>query len=452
MPALIFSESDLQRIEQAQQPVKSVTEKGSPFKVLALDPSKVSVVNSSGRISLKAAEENELRIDATNAGDYSLYLYWSGSLVPSCPLLAIAKLDKTSDVDPMKVLVSGEGIKEARTKVESEFIIDGRQAGPGYPSCLLKGQKADVPVSLSQIDSYVWRASYVPYIPGLYKLEIKWLDKNVQGSPFRVQVIASGDASKVIVNFDAFQHGVVGQQLKTSVDIRKAGSGELMAQCAGPTKPALCDLIDNQDGTYTMTVKAVEVGNHVITTKFNGEHVPGSPHSVFISSPPDSSKVRVYGSGIEHGILSTFDSTFYVDTKGAGAGQLTIRVRGPKGAFNVEMTRENKKSRLITCRYEPKEPGDYHIDVKWAGEHVPDSPFTVMIFDTQTELDRFLSGQMMNPPYSYPFFPPGWIGPPPGVLVSPSPSNTIYSPMISSPSLPYGPAPQSPYFTSKSVH
>lgn len=57
----------------------------------------------------------------------------------------------------------------------------------------------------------------------------------------------------------------------------------------------------------------------------------GSPFSLYISSPPDPSKVKVYGSGVEHGILSKFNSNFVVDTKGAGAGQLTVRVRGPKG-------------------------------------------------------------------------------------------------------------------------
>lgn len=46
---------------------------------------------------------------------------------------------------------------------------------------------------------------------------------------------------------------------------------------------------------------------------------------------PDPNKVQVYGPGIEHGILSKFKSNFVVDTRGAGAGQLTVRMRGPKG-------------------------------------------------------------------------------------------------------------------------
>lgn len=54
------------------------------------------------------------------------------------------------------------------------------------------------------------------------------------------------------------------------------------------------------------------------------------------------------------------------------------------------MQRENQKDRTILCKFDPTEPGDYRVEVKWAGEHVPGSPFMVMIFDTQEELNRFV--------------------------------------------------------------
>lgn len=65
-----------------------------------------------------------------------------------------------------------------------------------------------------------------------------------------------------------------------------------------------------------------------------GVDVPGSPFSLRVSGAPDASKVRVYGPGVEHGVLAIFQSRFICDTRGAGAGQLTVRVRGPKGILN----------------------------------------------------------------------------------------------------------------------
>ena len=70
------------------------------------------------------------------------------------------------------------------------------------------------------------------------------------------------------------------------------------------------------------------------------------------------------------------------------------------------MARDNTKDRLILCKYDPTEPGHYRIEIKWSGEHVPNSPFDVYIFDTQFELNRFLqnsNGQLnerLPPPIS----------------------------------------------------
>ena len=105
------------------------------------------------------------------------------------------------------------------------------------------------------------------------------------------------------------------------------------------------------------------MGRHSLNILYGGHHVPGSPFNLRVSSAPDPGKVRVYGPGVEHGVLARYQSRFICDTRGAGAGQLTVRIRGPKGAFRVEMQRESQKDRTILCKYEPTEPGDYRIEV-----------------------------------------------------------------------------------------
>ncbi|KAE8749980.1 hypothetical protein FOCC_FOCC003451 [Frankliniella occidentalis] len=132
----------------------------------------------------------------------------------------------------------------------------------------------------------------------------------------------------------------------------------MTAHCAGPHKVAYCELYDHGDGTFTLNVKPQEAGRHALTVKYGGEHVPGSPYTLRVNGAPDASKVRVYG----------------------------------PGAFRVEMQRGSQKDRTILCKFDPTEPGDYRVEVKWAGDHVPGSPFAVMIFDTQEELNRFLQG------------------------------------------------------------
>lgn len=80
-----------------------------------------------------------------------------------------------------------------------------------------------------------------------------------------------------------------------------------------------------------LKIQPQEVGKHLLQVKYNDVHVPGSPFTIRVSAPPDATKVEVYGPGICHGVLENYESKFVCDTRGAGAGQLTVRIRGPKG-------------------------------------------------------------------------------------------------------------------------
>ncbi|CAG9538606.1 unnamed protein product [Cercopithifilaria johnstoni] len=431
-------------------------------------------------------------------GKYGIYLYWSDMAVQNAqPLYVVAEGEQPStsrsiptlttphniirsrsedhpshegsETDYLRVVVRGEGLTRAANNEQAEFIIDGSDVSRdgGQISCSLLGQKADIPIRLTHLGNNVYKAVYIPLISGIYELQILWDGHHVRGSPFRVQVdLHSSAADAIVIDENTLKMGIVNEDVKTIIDTRKAGPGQLSAQCMGPTKHAYCDLYDLRDGTYTLSIRPSEIGKHTLVVKYSDEHVPGSPFTFNVSYPPDASKVRVYGPGIEHGILSTFKSNFIVETKGAGAGQLTVRVRGPKGAFNVEMQREKKQERTIHCKYEPKEPGDYQVEVKWHGEHVPGSPFLVMIVDTEQELQRFLCGDAPSPQPATPFIPPGWIGtppPPPLFLGGPPPRGPFLQPhaaalSLSSPTIqgtpvagahgsliPYGTMPQPPH-------
>jgi len=50
-----------------------------------------------------------------------------------------------------------------------------------------------------------------------------------------------------------------------------------------------------------------------------------------VASPPDASKVRVSGPGVQDGVLAVYESKFKADTAGAGGGELTVNIHGPKG-------------------------------------------------------------------------------------------------------------------------
>ena len=131
----------------------------------------------------------------------------------------------------------------------------------------------------------------------------------------------------------------------------------------------------------------------MIYVEWGGKPVQGSPFVVKVTMPPDASKVIAQGPGLQNGVVTEYEGKFMVETKGAGAGTLKIKIHGPKGAFKVEMFRENTKDRNIGVRYNPTEPGRYDISVKWAEEHVPNSPFTVYVGANEDDLRRLTGNQ-----------------------------------------------------------
>ncbi|XP_008544602.1 filamin-A [Microplitis demolitor] len=344
-------------------------------------------------LSFEMTSSNRLKLVSPqlSGGEHHMEILFNGTPFPGAPKLAIIQ-EQEPVSDTSRVMLRGRGLTSAKVGEEVSFTIDGSQAGAGTPKVQLFSPTTEINVMLQHLGDSVYRASYIPLSPESLLMTVSWNGRQLKGCPLQISVTSAADASRVICSGDGLKNGIVGQEIRSFIDTRRAGPGELTAHCVGPHKVAYCELYDHGDATFTLNVKPQEAGRHALTIKYAGEHVPGSPFTLRVSGAPDASKVRVYGPGIEHGVLATFQSRFICDTRGAGAGQLTVRVRGPKGAFRVEMQRETQKDRIILCRYDPTEPGDYRVEVRWAGVLVPGSPFPVRIVDTQDELLMFTQG------------------------------------------------------------
>jgi len=60
-------------------------------------------------------------------------------------------------------------------------------------------------------------------------------------------------------------------------------AGALTAQCVGVSKTAGCKLIKRDDDTFTLNIRPQETGRHMLTIKFNNEHVPGHHHIILLT-------------------------------------------------------------------------------------------------------------------------------------------------------------------------
>jgi len=90
---------------------------------------------------------------------------------------------------------------------------------------------------------------------------------------------------------------------------------------------------------------------------------------------------RAYGPGLVEGVANE-TSPFTVDTPN-GTGKLEVIVEGPRSNAPVTITKTTNRDGTASyaCSYNPTEPGDYKVHVKFGGIHVPGSIFHVRVLE-----------------------------------------------------------------------
>ena len=63
-------------------------------------------------------------------GDHYIHLYWSNAPLDRSPILAYCP-GPALPINHAQVIIRGEGHIAARATVPAEFMVDGKQAGPG---------------------------------------------------------------------------------------------------------------------------------------------------------------------------------------------------------------------------------------------------------------------------------------------------------------------------------
>ncbi|XP_059161846.1 filamin-A-like isoform X3 [Physella acuta] len=351
------------------------------------------VLSPEGKLPVHVTQSTDratVTFTASHEGDHYIHLYWSEVPLDYSPIQAYCPGPPTV-VDASKVVITGKGAESGRATVTSKFIIDGKKAGAGVAKVKLQGVMNELPVDVKPLKYNRYLCSYTSNLPGSFLLYVYWSDVLVPGCPFKINITTKGDVRKVKVTGEGLSGGIFGSELIVYVDTVEAGPGEITAECHSHRQNALCDLIENSDGQYILRITPTEAEKHVLQIRYDGIQVPGSPFILRVGDPPDPSRVRVFGPGIEDGHIDNFQSRFLVDTHGAGAGQLAVKIRGPRGGFRVDMRRETINERIINCRYDPSEAGEYAIHVRWSGVHVPGSPFVVKIVETREQLNRLIA-------------------------------------------------------------
>ncbi|KAL7862783.1 hypothetical protein SRHO_G00117670 [Serrasalmus rhombeus] len=317
-------------------------------------------------------------------GNYDVNITYGGQPIPGSPF----RVPVRDVVDVSKVKCSGPGLGSGvRAHVPQTFTVDCTKAGVAPLEVQLYGPSgATEPVAVINKGDGTHTVNYTPAEEGPYTVSVKYADKDVPRSPFKVHSGPSHDASKVRASGPGLDKAGVAASLPVefTIDARDAGEGLLTVQILDPEgKPKKASIQDNKDGTYTVSYVPDVTGRYTITIKYGGDQIPASPYSIQARPSGDASKCLLSVSIGGHGVGSLGpniqmreETVVSVDAKAAGKGKVTCKVLTPDGAeLDVDVV-ENLDG-TFDIYYTAPEPGKYVITIRFGGQHVPNSPFHV---------------------------------------------------------------------------
>ncbi|XP_035472180.2 filamin-C isoform X4 [Scophthalmus maximus] len=324
----------------------------------------------SGRTACPHITDNKdgtvtVKYSPTERGLHEMDIKYDGNHIPGSPLQFYVDA-----INSGHVTAYGPGLSHGTVNRPATFTIVTKDAGEGGLSLAVEGpSKAEI--SCKDNKDGTCTVSYLPTAPGDYNILVKFDDKHIPGSPFTAKI--TGDDSMRTSQLN------VGTATDVSLKITETDLSSLTATIRAPSgheEPCLLKRLPNRHIGISFTPK--EVGEHVVSVKKNGKHVTNSPFKIMVgqSEIGDASKVKVYGQGLLEG--HTFEvAEFIVDTRNAGYGGLGLSIEGPS---KVDINCEDVEDGTCKVTYCPTEPGNYIINIKFADQHVPGSPFTVKVF------------------------------------------------------------------------
>ncbi|XP_050314750.1 filamin-A isoform X2 [Anthonomus grandis grandis] len=355
------------------------------FRVITPDAGKaefaISITSPSGtKVKAHVIPTHEgylVNFTPTQLGEYLLGISFGGEPISHRPF----KLTCLTGSDPSKVKASGPGLHRGIVNRPAEFIIDTRGGGGGGLGVTVEGP-CEAAINCRDNGDGTCSVAYLPTEVGDYGINITFNEKHIPGSPFQAIISPEVDMNMIKVSGSGIQlHGVyVDSPTDFLVDTRGLpvtnDDGKVTCTITNPSGAQTEKLVTALlDGTYKVSYTPFEEGRHTIDIFYDNVPVPGSPFIVNVRRGCDAKKCTAYGPGLDNGILNK-SNVFTVETKGAGTGGLSLAIEGPSEA---KMTCKDNRDGSCSVEYIPTEPGEYDVTIKFADEHIPGSPFKVMV-------------------------------------------------------------------------
>ncbi|XP_041746793.2 filamin-C-like [Coregonus clupeaformis] len=351
---------------QGEVAVKMTSPSGRPI------PYKLDLDTANGAHSVKYIPPEE--------GPYKVDVSYDGNPVPGSPFA----VEGVMPADPSKVRAYGPGLKGGIVGKPALFAIDTKGAGAGGLGLTVEGP-CEAKIECQDNGDGTCSVSYLPTEAGEYAINILFGEQHIPGSPFKAAVKPCLDPSKVTASGPGLVKAKAGEPAYFTVDCTSAGEAELTIEIVSESgAQAEVHIQKTAEGTFSVTYIPPFHGTHTVTIKYGGHVLPKFPAVIQVEPAVDTSRVQVYGPGVEpRGVIKEVTTHFIVDarkmTKSCG-DHVKACIINPSGT-NTDTYITDKGDGTFRVEYTAYEDGMHLIEVLYDEVAVPKSPFRVSVVE-----------------------------------------------------------------------
>ena len=196
--------------------------------------------------------------------------------------------------DASKCRTEGKGLKSAIAEKENTFWVHTEEAGPGTLDVQIEGDGCTVDSSISSTteNEHMHMVTYVPPMPGTYKISVTWGGEGLPGSPFEVTCLVGPDAGKCIVTGPSVPIET-NKPVELRVDASNAGNGQLVAKAVGDTAgPTDVKINEVEPNVFNISLNPTTLEGCTLTVTWGDMPISGSPFHLNLF-PPNPSEVKI---------------------------------------------------------------------------------------------------------------------------------------------------------------
>ena len=334
------------------------------------------------------------------AGKHTIELFFDGQPIPNSPVEIHAK-DNQKEEHAIEEMIHEEEKEEEVDEQDGDKFFSGVKYPVGNQRVgeqvqlevtLGRAWPDDVKVfatgpyrtnqvcSINEQRAGTYLLSFKPWKVGEHKFHIQSDGLDVDSFPY---VFTVNDPSRCRVDCSQLASVLpVDKPVMFIVDSSRCGKGEISVNAKGPPNQMEEEvtLKNVQDNLWQLKYIPRLPGAHNIEVLFDNVCAPSCPIELRVCNP---SACIASGEGMRTALVDT-EAEFQVDVTNAGPGRLTANMTGPSEHNKLRLASRDGNNYNYT--YLLQQPGDYQLDLQWAGYSIMGSPFTVKAITEEQQL------------------------------------------------------------------